>query len=87
MEEVSMMSYIMSNWFSWLGMLVTIVGCGALIATQAMAMQPRVEPKPMQENMYGGGMVKKRKRKKYPGGGHVRKMYAKGGGIRKALHY
>ena len=55
--------------------------------SQAMAMQPRVEPKPMQENMYGGGMVKKRKRKKYPGGGHVRKMYAKGGGIRKALHY
>ena len=33
MEEVSMVSYIMSNWFSWLGMLVTIVGCGALIAT------------------------------------------------------
>ena len=33
MEEVSLIGYIMSNWFSWLGMLVTIVGCGALIAT------------------------------------------------------
>jgi len=52
--------------------------------SQAMAMQPRVKPKPMQEEMYGGGMVKApKKRKAYMGGGKVRKMYAKGGGIRK----
>jgi len=52
--------------------------------SQAMAMQPRAEPKPIQENMYGGGTVKKRKKRKYMGGGHVKKVYAKGGGVRKA---
>ena len=37
------------------------------------------------KGMYGGGPVKKRKRKKYMGGGKMRK-YAKGGGIRKAKY-
>ena len=52
--------------------------------TKAMAMQPTAQPKPIQEEMYGGGTVNRRKKRKYTGGGKVRKMYAKGGGIRKA---
>ena len=52
----------------------------------AMAMQPMAQPKPIQEDMYGGGMVKKRKKRKYMGGRKVRKIYAKGGGIRKAKY-
>jgi hypothetical protein len=51
---------------------------------KAMAMQPTAQPKPIQEEMYGGGTVNRRKKRKYTGGGKVRKMYAKGGGIRKA---
>jgi hypothetical protein len=35
--------------------------------------------------LYGGGTVKKRKKRKYMGGGRVKK-YAKGGGIRKAKY-
>ena len=66
-----------------------IMGCSEASAfptpmSQAMAMQPRVEPKPLQDKMYSGGKVKKsKKRKGYMGGGAVRKIYAKGGGIRK----
>ena len=56
--------------------------------SKAMAMQPKMSTKPVEENYMGGGMVKKRKKRKgYMGGGKVRKMYPKGGGVRKPMSY
>ena len=55
--------------------------------SNAMAMQPKSATKPMEEGYMYGGMIKSPKKKKgYMGGGKVRKMYAKGGGIRKAKY-
>ena len=52
-----------------------------------MAMKPKTENKPMQDGYMYGGMIKSPKKKKgYMGGGTVRKMYAKGGGIRKPTY-